>query len=103
MEPEEQAIHANGTETILIADDEREIRASASSLLEELGYHVIEAENGAEAVVKFMENKDSIQLVILDMMMPKKNGKEVFDEIKRVRPDIKTIFASGYTGGKRYA
>lgn len=102
-EPEEQAIHANGTETILIADDEREIRASASSLLEELGYHVIEAANGAEAVVKFMENKDSIQLVILDMMMPKKNGKEVFDEIKRVRPDIKTIFASGYTGGKRYA
>lgn len=44
-----------------------------------------------------MENKDDIQLVLLDVIMPKLNGKEAYEKIKKIRPDIKTIFMSGYT------
>ena len=49
------------------------------------------------AIIKFMDNKDKIQLVMLDSIMPKKSGKEVFDIIRKMRPDIKTLFPSGYT------
>ena len=65
--------------------------------LESFGYRVIAAEDGEEAIAKFMENRERINLVLLDMIMPKKNGKEVSEVIRKVSPRIRVLFASGYT------
>lgn len=86
-----------GIETILVAEDEESLRKLFSAVLQKSGYSVIEAENGEEAVARFAENKDSINLVILDAIMPKKNGREAFEDIKKIMPDAKAIFISGYT------
>ncbi len=86
-----------GSETILVAEDDETLRKLASTVLGEFGYTVILAEDGNDAVDKFRANRDIIRLVILDMMMPGKNGKEAFDAIKLLKPDIRALFASGYT------
>ncbi|HBG06507.1 MAG: hypothetical protein A2075_00620 [Geobacteraceae bacterium GWC2_58_44] len=85
-----------GTETILMAEDDAVVRDLSKTVLSEFGYSVIVATNGEEALQKFMENRDIIKLLLLDIVMPKKNGKEVFDEIKRTGSDVKVIFLSGY-------
>ena len=85
-----------GTETILLAEDEMRVRDLTKNLLEGYGYKVIEAVDGEDAIKKFNENKDKIQLLITDVVMPKKNGKDVYNEIKRARPDMKALFVSGY-------
>jgi CheY-like chemotaxis protein len=84
------------SETILIAEDDEILRKLADSVLGEFGYIVILAEDGDDAIEKFKASKDDIQLVILDMLMPGKNGKEVYDAIKALNPDIRVLFASGY-------
>jgi PAS domain S-box-containing protein len=86
-----------GTETILIAEDDEAARELTKTVLREFGYAVIEAKNGADAVEKFMANRDRIQLLILDVIMPIKSGPEAFSEIKKAAPDTKVIFISGYT------
>jgi two-component system cell cycle sensor histidine kinase/response regulator CckA len=86
-----------GTETILMAEDNGEVRALAKSVLEEYGYRVIEAHDGTEAVKAFMEHKEEIDLVILDVVMPGKNGKQVDEELRKQVPLLNTIFISGYT------
>ncbi|NWF97340.1 MAG: response regulator, partial [Nitrospirae bacterium] len=86
-----------GTETILFAEDSPDVRESTVHLLKEFGYRVIEAYDGEDAIEKFKLNKDEIQLVILDIVMPKKNGMEVYEEIKKEVPEVKVIFTSGYS------
>jgi DNA-binding response OmpR family regulator len=66
-------------------------------LLEGVGYTVIEAGDGEEALKAFVEHNDSIKMLILDIMMPKKNGKEVFENIRELKPQVKALFISGYT------
>jgi|GEM_PF-941173 len=88
-----------GTETILIAEDDDMVRDITAAALTRFGYKVIEAVDGDDATCKFAENSGVVDLVILDGIMPKKNGREAFDEISRLRPKIKTIFMSGYTEG----
>ena len=85
-----------GTETILLAEDEFRVRDLTKNLLEGYGYKVIEAVDGEDAIKKFNENRDSIQFLITDVVMPKRNGKEVYNEIKKARPDMKALFVSGY-------
>jgi CheY-like chemotaxis protein len=85
-----------GTETILLAEDDTALRNLARGVLEEFGYTVIEAVDGQDAVEKFNMLKDRIQLLILDVVMPKKNGKEAFEEAKKIKPGIKALFTSGY-------
>jgi len=85
-----------GTETVLLAEDEDAIREFIKKLLGEYGYKVITAASGQEAVNEFKAHKDKIQLVLLDVIMPNKNGKEAYEEIKKIRPDIKVLFMSGY-------
>lgn len=92
----ELAIPAGGTETVLIAEDDAEVRKLTKSILTGFGYAVIEAVDGEDAINKFMENKDRIQLLLLDIMMPKKSGKVVYEEIRNIRPDVKALFTSGY-------
>ncbi|OGP40409.1 MAG: hypothetical protein A2090_01265 [Deltaproteobacteria bacterium GWD2_42_10] len=82
---------------MLIAEDEADVRRFTKAFLEEFGYKVIEAVDGEDAVNKFKVNRGKIKLLILDVIMPKKHGKEAYDEIKMLQPDIKVIFASGYT------
>jgi signal transduction histidine kinase/DNA-binding response OmpR family regulator len=94
MEPEEPV--PGGTETILIAEDNELVRDLLTSVLSEAGYRVIVAIDGEEAVRKFRDNADSIQLLILDMIMPKMSGMEASYEIRKVRPGIRIIFSSGY-------
>jgi len=87
---------SGGTEAILIADDDRSIRNLLRTLLTQAGYTVITAEDGADAVTKFRENRDAISLMILDAIMPNKNGQEAYEEISSSAPGVKTIFLSGY-------
>lgn len=93
---EEAVSPVGGTETVLVADDDAVVRTLMKTVLEEFGYTVIEAADGEEAVRRFMENADGIQLLILDVIMPKKNGKEVSESVMKLRPDARILFASGY-------
>ena len=89
-----------GTETILVAEDDEALRRLSEIVLTQSGYKVISARDGVEAISKFIYNKESIQLAILDMVMPKKSGKEVYDVIREIRSDIKVLFSSGYTADR---
>jgi PAS domain S-box-containing protein len=93
----EVVIPKGGTETILVSEDNEDVRLLTKKMLEEFGYKVIEAVDGADAINKVEGNKDGIQLAILDVIMPRKNGKEAGDEIKKIKPEIKLLFISGYT------
>jgi CheY-like chemotaxis protein len=86
-----------GSETILVAEDEPAVRNLLSLVLREMGYKVIEAVDGDDAIRQFTGYKGVIDLVILDMIMPKKNGKEVYHDLARARPELKALFMSGYT------
>jgi PAS domain S-box-containing protein len=86
-----------GTETVLVAEDDEAVRELTRGVLEQFGYRVIVAEDGADAIDKFREKKDKIQLLILDVVMPRRNGKEAYEEIKKIQYDIKVLFLSGYT------
>ena len=86
-----------GTETILVAEDDNEVRRLHKSLLEECGYTVLEAADGQAAVDVFSENRDRIDLIILDVVMPKKNAREAFEDIRGICPGTRTIFMSGYS------
>ncbi|OPY67288.1 MAG: Blue-light-activated protein [Syntrophorhabdus sp. PtaU1.Bin002] len=85
-----------GTETILVAEDDRYLRHIIRTVLTSNGYTVIEAEDGLDALHKFMEHKGRIGLVVLDVVMPKKNGKETYDEIRIISPEMQVLFMSGY-------
>lgn len=86
-----------GSESIIIAEDEATIRQLFRDVLMSYGYNVIEAEDGGAAVRMLKLNKDEVQLVILDAIMPKLNGKEAYEQMKVLCPDIKTILVSGYS------
>lgn len=88
---------AEGTETVLLAKDDVAVRASTREILQEFSYKVIEAVDGEDAVKKFKKDRERIQLVLLDVIMPKKNGREAYEAMKKIRSDIKVIFMSGYT------
>jgi len=87
---------AGGTETILLAEDNEEVRNATKKLIEKFGYTVIVARDGEEAVNKFGADSDRIRLLLLDVIMPRKNGKETYEEIRSVKPDIKVLFLSGH-------
>lgn len=86
-----------GKETIFLAEDDEMVRVFERDVLEEQGYKVIEAVDGEDTLIKFNFHKDKIDLIILDVIMPKKNGKEVYDDIRKIDPEIPVLFTSGYT------
>ncbi len=86
-----------GSETILVAEDDAVLRKLATTILQDNGYAVIEAVDGAEAVAKYGENRARIHLVILDGIMPQKSGREALHEIRLLNPSVKAIFMSGYS------
>ncbi len=85
-----------GAETILVAEDDDTVRKLTKEVLENSGYRVIPAVNGEDALEKFKKNMNRIHLTLLDVIMPKKSGKEVYDEIRNLKPDVKVLFISGY-------
>ena len=86
-----------GTESVLLVDDEEMIIEVGQEILEEMGYKVFLARNGKEAVDVYEKNKDKIDMVILDMIMPDMGGGEAFDRIKEIHPEAKVLLSSGYS------
>lgn len=95
--PKAEARAGGGNETILLAEDENDVRVLITLILREAGYNVIEAATGEDAVKIFADHADRISLLISDVIMPKMNGKDVYDQISRTRPGVKVLFMSGYT------
>ena len=87
----------NGSETILLAEDDIMVMDITTHHLESRGYRVLQARNGVEAVEIFKNRGDEIDLVILDAIMPKMTGKQAWELIRSMRPDVKSCFVSGYT------
>jgi PAS domain S-box-containing protein len=88
---------AGGSETILVAEDESMVRSLIQAILQSAGYNVLIAADGEEALRVFEQNADDIEMVILDVMMPKLSGKAVMDKIQSQHPQMRFLFSSGYS------
>ncbi len=86
-----------GTETVLVAEDDAEVRKLIRLVLSSNGYRVIEAIDGQDALAILSGHSTNVDLLLLDVIMPKKNGKEVYDTVRIKEPSIKAVFMSGYT------
>ncbi len=86
-----------GSETILVVEDNEDVQRIIRRMLERAGYSVITANNGDEAIPVFHAHGSKIELVITDVIMPKKNGLQLYEELRRRNPAIKILFMSGYT------
>jgi len=86
----------SGNETVLVADDCKEVRSFLNAALAKFGYRVICAEDGMDALKKYSENKGKIHVMLIDVFMPKLNGIDLFKEINKIEPNIKVLFMSGY-------
>ena len=91
----------NGTETILLVDDEEGTIRVEKLMLEKLGYTVFPARSGKQAIELYNENKAGFDLVALDMIMPEMNGKDTYDELKKIDPTVKVLLVSGYSLNKQ--
>jgi PAS domain S-box-containing protein len=85
-----------GEETILVVEDQEQVRSIISMILEDCGYNVLVAENGQEAIETSGQYEGRIDLLVSDVVMPGMNGREVYNELIRSRPEIKALFMSGY-------
>ncbi len=88
---------ALGNESILLVDDEERILTVGREICKALGYRVITADSGKKGVDIYKKKKDSINLIILDMIMPEMNGLETFLKLKKVNPDVKVLLSTGYS------
>ncbi|MGD8252345.1 MAG: PAS domain S-box protein [Desulfobacterales bacterium] len=86
-----------GTGCIMVVDDEPVVLKVTARLLKHIGYTVLEADSGRDAVRIYKRHRESIDLVILDMIMPDIGGGEVFDRLRDINPEVKALLASGYT------
>jgi PAS domain S-box-containing protein len=87
----------SGKETILLVDDEQMVLEIGQKILERLGYAVITAQNGAQAVRIYKERHSWIDMIILDVIMPVMGGGDTFERIKQIEPDVKILLSSGYS------
>ena len=92
-----ESVVLQGQETILLIDDEEAIVDVMEQMLKRMGYKVLSARGGKEAIRIYEENKEMIDLVILDMIMPEMSGSETFNRLKTINSDITVILASGYS------
>lgn len=92
-----------GNETILLVDDEESIIDIIGMALKMLGYEVLIAKEGQEALRTYRSRKDQIALVILDLLMPKMSGEMVFNLLKQINPAVKVLLTSGYDYGEETA
>ena len=92
-----------GNETILIVDDHETIWDFLIEALQDLGYSVLLAENGLDAVEIYKENPGSVDLVLLDMIMPKSGGHQTFMRLKAIDPEVKVLLSSGFVSEQEVA
>lgn len=92
---------SRGNETILVVDDEAEIRQLAKTILEHYGYRIFLAKDGLDAIECFRSRADQIQLVVLDLTMPGRSGEEVLKELRTLSPRIKILVSSGHAGREK--
>jgi PAS domain S-box-containing protein len=103
-EPVEAAVNSellSGKETILLVDDEEGTILVEKLMLEKLGYTVFPAQSGKKAIELYNENKAGFDLVALDMIMPEMNGKETYNELKKINPAVRVLLVSGYSLNKQ--
>jgi len=96
-ERQEKEKIVSGTETVLVVEDEEVILHVTKDILSALGYRVLTAQSGREAIELYRLRSGDIRLVILDMIMPGMGGGETFDQLRLIRPDVKVLLASGYS------
>ena len=89
-------VYTNQSETILLVDDEEMLRQTLEEALQSLGYAVLIAEDGLQAIDIFHQHQTSISLVLSDIVMPNMNGHEAAQHIRKINPNIPYIFMSGY-------
>jgi len=94
--PGEQPLHMQGDETILLVDDEDELRNATVEYLETCGYRLLKARNGGEAIQIADQFDGKISVLITDIVMPKTNGRGLLDHIRKTRPETKVLVISGY-------
>jgi two-component system cell cycle sensor histidine kinase/response regulator CckA len=85
-----------GTETILVVEDEPDVRDLASRFLNDRGYNVLTAKDGAHALEVFAQYPGKVHLILTDLVMPRMSGKELCKRVKALRPEVKVLFMSGY-------
>lgn len=81
---------------ILLVDDDDDVRGLVAAMLEDEDYRVISAESGKQAIMLFQENHALIDLLVSDVVMPAMNGREVYEQLNKLRPGLPTVFISGY-------
>ncbi|MBW1938211.1 MAG: PAS domain S-box protein [Deltaproteobacteria bacterium] len=91
----EKLIKQSGT--VLLVDDEVAVRKVCMSILEKIGYRVLSAKDGEEVLELYRNNKDEIDIVLLDMIMPNMSGSEIYDRLKEINPEVKVLLSSGYS------
>lgn len=96
-EPGPDQDQVRGTETILVAEDDPSVRGFLDMVLQRHGYRVVLAADGQEAVDRYLERRGEIRLILMDVIMPRKGGRQAFDEIRAADPSARVIFISGYT------
>ena len=94
IEPASEPISGSGT--VLVVDDEALVRSTAAAMVEELGYRVLTAEGGSEAVQRVAEAQPPIDLVLLDLIMPGMDGRATFTELRKLDPDLPIVLSSGW-------
>jgi two-component system, cell cycle sensor histidine kinase and response regulator CckA len=86
-----------GTETVMVVEDEDMMRNLACRILQSQGYAVLQAKNGDEALLLYERHQERIHLVLTDVVMPKMGGRQLYDRLRIIQPDLKVLFMSGYT------
>jgi signal transduction histidine kinase len=94
--PQVETVGEGGAETILVVEDHDGLREYSTSVLRELGYEVLEAPAGGEAL-ELLRTRQDVQLLFTDVVLPGLNGRQLADEAVRIRPDLKVLFTTGYT------
>jgi CheY-like chemotaxis protein len=92
-----EPVTLDGTETVLLVEDQDEVRLVAQEILRRRGYHVILARNAGEALLTCERHPRTIHLLLTDVVMPQMSGRELAERLTAVRPDMKVLYMSGYT------
>ena len=96
MESDRTLTFGKRKKTVLVIDDDDLVADICSQILKRSGYDVVVARSGKEAIDVFKENQSRIDMVILDMILPDMSGRDIYDRLKIVNPDLNVLFVSGY-------